>query len=273
FDQCEPRWIGLDCDEDGMRPDAVRAALAERPAFVYVIPDFDNPAGRRMSLERREALLDEAARNDVLVIEDAPYRELRFEGDPLPTLHELAPERVVHVGTLSKTLAPGLRLAWLAGPRPVLELVERAKQASDLHTSTFVQAVALEAVADGALERRLPALRTHYRSQRDALTGALRDELGDRFSFQPAPGGMFLWGRLANDVDASDLLRVAVGEGVTFVPGAAFYPADGPVNRMRLSYSLPTPERLRTAARRLRVAQARVDAAAGRDGAAAGAAG
>ncbi len=254
FDPYAPRWLPVATDADGMRPEALEAALAQRPAFLYVIPDFDNPTGSRMTLERREALLDAAARHDVLVIEDAPYRELRFEGEELPTLHELAPERVAHLGTLSKTLAPGLRLAWVAGPEALIEALQRAKQASDLHTSTFVQAVALEAVAEGALDRRLPELRVHYRARRDVLVDALAVEAGDRLAFEPPQGGMFLWARATDGTDTTRLLGAAVDAGVAFVPGAAFYPAGAPADRLRLSYSLPDDAGLREAARRLRTA-------------------
>jgi len=255
FDVYEPRYLTIPLDEEGMTPDGLEAALAQRPTFLYVIPDFDNPVGGRMSLARREALLEAAERHDVLVVEDAPYRELRFEGEPLPTLFDLAPDRVVHAGTLSKTLAPGLRLAWLIVPEAMASMVERAKQAADLHTSTFVQAVALELLLAGTMEERLPALRAFYRDQRDALAHALESEVGrERLRFARPPGGMFLWARLPDGRDATELLRTAVEHGVAFVPGAPFF-ADAPqVETLRLSYSLLEPDRLVEAARRLAAA-------------------
>jgi 2-aminoadipate transaminase len=255
FDVYEPRYLTVPLDEEGMTPDGLEAALAQRPTFLYVIPDFDNPVGGRMSLARRQALLEAADRHDVLVVEDAPYRELRFEGEPLPTLFDLAPDRVVHAGTLSKTLAPGLRLAWLILPEAMTTMVERAKQAADLHTSTFVQAVALELLRSGTMEERLPALRAFYRDQRDALADALEAEVGpERLRFARPSGGMFLWARLPDGRDATELLRTAVAHGVAFVPGAPFF-ADAPeVETLRLSYSLLEPERLTEAARRLAAA-------------------
>lgn len=255
FDVYEPRYVTVPLDDEGMTPDGLEEALAQRPAFLYVIPDFDNPVGGRMSLARREALLEAADRHDVLVIEDAPYRELRFEGAPLPTLFDLAPDRVVHAGTLSKTLAPGLRLAWLILPEAMTRVVERAKQAADLHTSTFVQAVALELLLEGTLEARLPDLRAFYRDQRDALADALDREVGqDRLRFARPPGGMFLWARLTDGRDATALLQTAVEHGVAFVPGEPFFAAGADVATLRLSYSLLEPDRLAEAARRLAAA-------------------
>ena len=255
FDVYEPRYLTIPLDQEGMTPDGLEAALAQRPTFLYVIPDFDNPVGGRMSLARREALLEAADRHDVLVVEDAPYRELRFEGEPLPTLFDLAPDRVVHAGTLSKTLAPGLRLAWLILPEAMVSMVEQAKQAADLHTSTFVQAVALELLRGGTMEERLPALRAFYRDQRDALAGALEAEVGrERVRFVRPPGGMFLWARLPDGWDATELLRTAVEHGVAFVPGAPFFAHDPEVETLRLSYSLLEPDRLVDAARRLAAA-------------------
>lgn len=251
FDPYEPVYLTIDSDAEGMIPGALEEALARRPAFLYVIPDFDNPGGTRMPLERRRALLEAAERHDVLVVEDAPYRELRFEGDALPTLFELAPERVVHLGTLSKTLAPGLRLAWVIAPPELATVLERAKQAADLHTSTFTQVVAIDLLGRGTLEARLPRLRAHYRAQRDALADALDAELPDALRFVRPPGGMFLWASLPDGVDASALLRSAVAHGVAFVPGAPFYANGGPTNTLRLSYSLPHPDELAAGARRL----------------------
>lgn len=254
FDPYEPAYLTVESDAEGMIPEALEAVLARRPAFLYVIPDFDNPGGTRMPLGRRRALLEVADRHDVLVVEDAPYRELRFGGDALPTLFELAPERVVHLGTLSKTLAPGLRLAWVIAPPELATVLERAKQAADLHTSTFTQVVAIDLLERGTLEARLPRLRAHYRAQRDALAGALDRELADALRFVRPHGGMFLWASLPDGVDASALLRSAVQQGVAFVPGAPFYANGGPTNTLRLSYSLPRPDELAAGASRLAAA-------------------
>jgi 2-aminoadipate transaminase len=251
FDPYEPRYLPVASDEHGMRPEALEAALAQGPSFLYVIPDFDNPTGSRMPLARREALLEAADRHGVLVVEDAPYRELRFEERELPTLFELAPDRVVHVGTLSKTLAPGLRVAWVIAPAELAGLLERAKQAADLHSSTFTQSVAVKLLERGTLRERLPRLRAFYRAQRDALADALEAEVAGTLRFARPPGGMFLWASLPEGADAGALLVKAVEHGVAFVPGAPFYADGGPANTLRLSYSLPTHAELAEGARRL----------------------
>ncbi|NBC95435.1 MAG: aminotransferase class I/II-fold pyridoxal phosphate-dependent enzyme [Deinococcus-Thermus bacterium] len=251
FDPYEPRYLTIESDRHGMRPEALEAALAQRPSFVYVIPDFDNPSGSRMSLERREALLEAADRHGVLIVEDAPYRELRFADEELPTLFEMAPDRVVHLGTLSKTLAPGLRVAWVIAPSELAALLERAKQSADLHTSTFTQSIAMELLERGVLRERLPRLRAFYQAQRDALADALAAEVGDVLRFERPPGGMFLWAALPEGLDAGALLVTAVEHGVAFVPGAPFYANGGPTHTLRLSYSLPSHAELAEGARRL----------------------
>ncbi len=254
FDPYEPTYLTVESDEQGMVPEAAEAVLARRPAFLYVIPDFDNPAGSRMPLERRRSLLEAADRHGTLIVEDAPYRELRFGDEEVPTLFEMAPERVVHLGTLSKTMAPGLRVAWVIAPDELASVLERAKQAADLHTSTFTQAVATDLLQRGVLQARLPRLRAHYRDQRDVLADALERDLGDALRFARPPGGMFLWASLAPGIDAGELLRRAVEHGVAFVPGAPFYANGGPAHTLRLSYSLPRPDELRLGVARLAAA-------------------
>ncbi len=254
FDPYEPNYLPVDMDEEGIVPAALETVLAQGVKFLYVVPDFDNPSGRRASLERRQAIVEVCDRYGTLIVEDAPYRELRFDDTIYPPLFELAPDRVVHLGTLSKTLAPGLRLAWLLLPEQLVDIVEQAKQAMDLHTSTFGQSVAYELVKDGALEKRYPALREHYRSQRDVLVEKLHGALGDRLQFEVPPGGMFLWATLPEGVDATDLLRVAVEHGVAFVPGQSFYPREGKLNTLRLSFSLLDEDGFTEATKRLAAA-------------------
>ena len=263
FDPYEPTYLPIESDHEGALPDSIEAAFARKPKFAYVIPDFDNPAGTRTSLERRRAWIDAAARHDVLLIEDAPYRELRFGEDDLPTLFELDPSRVVHAGSLSKTLAPGLRVAWLVLPEAYRSVIERAKQACDLQTGGFVQAVAAELVTMSDWWERLGVLRSRYRERRDVLASAVRTSLGEAFQFHLPPGGMFLWGHLPQGVDASDLLPLAVEHGVAYVPGESFYPLEGPAETLRLSFSQPTADELVLGADRLASALRAYEARAG----------
>jgi 2-aminoadipate transaminase len=251
FDPYEPEYLTVPSGADGIDLDALEAVLTQQPKFLYVIPDFDNPQGSCMPAAQRERLVEVARRHGVLLVEDSPYRELRFEGDAEPTLHSLDPSNVVHLGTLSKTLAPGLRVAWAVAPEPLKDWMERAKQASDLHTSTFTQAVALELLEDGILETRKPALRAHYREQCHYLANAVQQEMKGAFRFNLPAGGMFLWGELPAGNDAEAFFHTAVEHGVAFVPGAPFYANGGPSHTMRLSFAQPTEEELSEAARRL----------------------
>lgn len=251
FDPYEPEYLTVPSNADGIDLDALEGVLAQGPKFLYVIPDFDNPQGSCMPADRRERLVETARRHGVMLIEDSPYRELRFDGDAQPTLHALDPENVVHLGTLSKTLAPGLRVAWAVAPEPLKDWMERAKQASDLHTSTFTQAVALELLDDGILEARKPALRAHYREQCHHLADAVRHEMGEAFRFDLPAGGMFLWGELPSGSDAQAFFHTAIEHGVAFVPGGPFYANGGPSHTMRLSFAQPTEEELKEAAGRL----------------------
>ncbi|NEE03142.1 aminotransferase-like domain-containing protein [Phytoactinopolyspora halotolerans] len=258
FDPYQVRYRTVETDDDGMVPEALEAALAAGAKLLYVIPNFDNPTGTHLSLERRHAVVELAGRYGVPILEDDPYGELRFEGAELPHLRDLAPERVIHAGTFSKTLVPGFRLAWLIASPEALEPIRRAKQAADLHTSTFVQAIAVEITADGFLDEHLVKIRDHYRSQRGYLLDALDRELGggDGFHWTRPSGGMFVWMTVPSAADGTPadttaLAHDAVAAGVAYVPGESFYPDGGGLDGLRLSYSVATPEQINTGIARL----------------------
>jgi 2-aminoadipate transaminase len=244
FDAYEARYLSVPSDEHGMLLDPLEAALRQRPKLLYVIPDFDNPGGTTTALERRHAMLDLADRYGVLVFEDAPYRELRFEGEPLPTLYELAPDRVVHAATFSKTMVPGIRLGWLTGPRPVIERATYAKQAADLQTATLTQMIADAWLGSGAWDAQLDRVRTYYRGQRDAMLAALERSMPAGVLWTRPTGGMFVWVTLPEGLDATRLVERAVAKGVAYVPGAPFFAAGGGENTLRLSYSVATREQI-----------------------------
>lgn len=240
FDAYEARYASVASDDRGMRVDALESVLRQRPKLLYVIPDFDNPGGTTAPLERRQAIVELAARYGVVVFEDAPYRELRFDGESLPTLFELAPDRVVHAATFSKTMAPGMRLGWLCGPAPLIERVAQAKQAADLQTATFTQMVAEAWLAADAWEAQLERVRGYYRTQRDAMIAALEAHMPDGVRWTRPAGGMFLWVTLPEGLDAGALVQRAVARGVAYVPGAPFHANGGGGNTLRLSYSVAT---------------------------------
>ena len=245
----EPYEVGfrpVETDDDGIVPASLEAAFAAGAAMLYVIPDFDNPTGVTLSLERRHAIVELARRYDVPILEDDPYGELRFEGEPLPRLYDLAPDIVIHLGTFSKTLAPGFRVAWIVAPPDALVPIVRAKQAADLHTSTFVQMIATETCRDGALEPHVEQIRAYYRHQRDLMLDAMKRHFPADVRWTTPQGGMFLWVTLPDGLDASELAYDAIEAGVAYVPGTAFFHDGSGANTLRLSYSVSTPEQIET---------------------------
>ncbi len=245
------RLVGVPADGDGLDVERLADTLAAglRPKLVHVVADFDNPSGTELSLARRVALAELADRYAFVVVEDAPYSELRFEGAPRPPVAAFG-DHVVHLGSFSKIVAPGFRIGTLTGPRWLVEAVVLAKQATDLHTSTVGQAVLVDLVTrPGWLDGHLERLRPVYRRRRDALVDAL-DHFLPEARFDRPSGGMFCWLRLEG-VDTSDLLPRALEVGVAFVPGTAFAVDRDLSDHLRLSYATAEPEALDAAVARL----------------------
>ena len=220
---------------------------------LYIVPTFANPSGATLTLEQRKRLLDIAAHRKLYIIEDDAYGDLRFEGEPVPPLAALAKdagagEYVIHLSTLSKIVAPGLRVGWMTAAPEVLRRCVIAKQAADLCTSPWIQHAAAEYLKAGIPLGRIV---TAYRERAHAMAQALRAELAGKFMFAAPQGGMFIWGTLPTGVDAGALLRTAIEEKVMYVPGAPFY-ADAPdVSTLRLCFSMTQPERIRLGVERL----------------------
>jgi 2-aminoadipate transaminase len=217
-----------------------------------VVANFQNPSGGTLALDRRRHLAELADRYGFVIIEDDPYGALRFRGDPLPPVRTFT-ELAVTLGTVSKLLAPGLRVGWLAAPEWLHGPLVRLKQAADLHTSTLCQRMAVDVLSDGPfMEAHLAGLGPFYGARCDALAAALQAELGDRVSYDLPDGGMFLWVRLEGSAPAArDVLARAVEAGVAFVPGDAFHVDGSGADRIRLSFATLTPDELGEAAARL----------------------
>ncbi|MEI7444167.1 MAG: PLP-dependent aminotransferase family protein [Burkholderiales bacterium] len=271
FGLARPTWRSIGVDADGARVDELDAACAGlRPKLVYVVPDFANPSGATLSLARREALVRWAAHREVTVLEDDPYGALRTRGTPLPSLAAIArtvpgaSHWIAHASTLSKTVAPGLRVGWLLLPPWLRDAVVRLKQATDLHTASLSQAVARHYLASGRLDGHLDLVRAEYARRREALVDALAATFGDRLVLHAPDGGMFVWARFVDGTDTRALLGPAIARGVTFVPGDAFYVDGAEPGRLRLNFSACDPDRLREGVHRLASAHAalRLDAAA-----------
>ena len=240
----------MPCDEDGLDPDAA-AALAERHGarLLYTIPTFQNPTGRTLPLDRREALVAHARRLRFWLLEDDPYGELRYSGAPLPPLAALAPddgdELVLSLSTLSKIAAPGLRIGWVRAPAALRKPLTIAKQAADLHSSTVDQAAAAHWLEHTDLDERVGVLRAEYGARRDALLAGLADALPPGSTHNRPDGGMFVWARLPDGWDAAELLDRALAHDVAFVPGFPFFagPPDPRHAALQLHHARPGGDR------------------------------
>jgi 2-aminoadipate transaminase len=249
----EPRFEVIPGDEHGMCVEllAERLAAGLRPKLVYVVPNFHNPSGATMSLERRRLLARLADEHELLIIEDDPYGAIRFAGEPLPPVASFT-SRVVYLSTFSKIVAPGFRVGWMIGPPEVMAMVARAKQAADLHTATFPQMLLANIVSQpGWLDAQKARIVPMYRDRCTALADAIDERIGDRIRFHRPEGGMFLWTEFDDIPDTKVLLQHAVEAGVAFVPGSAFTIDQAPDSKARFSYSTLSPDQLGEAVARL----------------------
>lgn len=251
--------LGVPQDDRGI--DVVRLAdllgrlrrEGRTPKFLYAVPDFQNPSGITWTLDRRQRLLELAREFATLVVEDNPYREMRFVGTAPPPIYALdRTARTIYLSTFSKTLAPGLRIGWITGPEAVISQCVTAKQAMDLCSPSFTQAIAAALLRRGHVQRRLAATVALYGAKRRAMIDALAREMPQGVSWTEPEGGLFLWVRLPEGIDAGALLKTAVAEeGVMYVPGSAFHADGSGRNTMRLNFSYPSEDEIRTGIARL----------------------
>jgi 2-aminoadipate transaminase len=250
--------VQVEMDDDGMRIDRLEAELdrldreGRTPKFIYTVPSFQNPAGVTMALDRRHALVRLAKQRELLVLEDNPYGLLRYEGDPLPTLYALdGGEYVIYLGTFSKILSPGLRLGWTAAPPPVLEKLNLGKQAADLCSPPLSQYFVVAYFANRDWRAYLRVLVELYRRRRDAMLEALAEHLPAEAEWTHPRGGLFVWARLPDYIDTTDLLARALRDKVAFVPGRAAYLDGRGGSEMRLNFSGVHEDDIREGVRRI----------------------
>ncbi|MEU2995615.1 aminotransferase-like domain-containing protein [Streptomyces sp. NPDC001758] len=247
FRSAGARVLPVPCDAEGIAPEALHELVAHtRPKLLYLIPNFQNPTGRTLSLDRREAIAQVMARSGAWLVEDDPYGELRFEGSHIPWISSLAPvaDRAVLLSSFSKIMAPGLRLGWLRAPESVRRACVVAKQAADLHTSTLDQAAAARYLKDADLDSHLARVRSAYGRRRDALLDGLPQALPAGSAWSTPAGGMFIWVKLPEEYDATTALRNAVTKRVAFVPGTPFFAGTPDRTTLRLSFTLHTVEEI-----------------------------
>ena len=264
FRNVQAQMVGVRQEADGIDLrdlEDVHARLTRegrRVRFLYVVPNFQNPTGLLIGLDKRLRLLEWASSRNVLLLEDDPYRELYFEdstseADVRPIRADDTEGRVIYLSSFSKILAPGFRVAWVDAPAPLAGKLEFAKQAEDLSSGVFDQRIVYEACHRGIVDRQLPILRAHYQHKRDVMVDALKSAFGTTLTWPAPRGGFFLWATLPSPLDANALLARAVEHGVIFVAGDAFYVNDEPsANVIRLSFSAPAPDRINEGVARLK---------------------
>ena len=254
------KLVGIPLDDDGMRMDLLEKKLEKlkcqrkKPKFIYVVPDFQNPAGITMSESRRRTLIELAHKYDTLIIEDSPYKELRFEGESQKSIFALdGTGHVIGLHTFSKILFPGMRLGWVIGDEAVIQKMVIAKQATDLCTPSFTQAIVAEFCARGLLQVVIDNVKGIYREKRELMLSALDEHMPDMpgLSWTKPEGGLFLWVRLPKGMDSEQLFYEAIEKDVAFVVGSAFHCDGGGKNAMRLNFSFPTKDAIVEGVKRL----------------------
>jgi 2-aminoadipate transaminase len=249
--------VQVPMDRDGMRVEELEDELDElersgrRPKFIYTVPNFHNPAGVTLSLERRRELVRIAAERELLVLEDNPYGLLRYEGEPLPTLHSLDDEFVIYASTFSKILSPGVRLGWTVAPPPILQKMQIGKQASDLCSSSISQYFVSAYFDSGPWEDYVRSLLEIYRRRRDVMLDALAEHFPREAEWTHPQGGLFIWATMPDYIDTTDLLARALQEHVAFVPGRAAYVDGRGGSSMRLNFSGVSEDEIREGVRRI----------------------
>jgi len=248
--------VGVTLDDDGMDVDELEEKIKESRKkgknlkMIYTIPTFQNPAGVVMSEERRKRIVEIAEENNLLLVEDDPYGKLRFDGKPLKPL-KAHDENVIYLGTFSKILAPGFRLAYVIAPEKVTKKMVIAKQSVDLCTPTFTQSIAYRFIRDGYMERHIPRIIEMYKRKRDLMLEVLDEYFPEGCRWTHPHGGMFLWATLPEHIDTKEMFKDAIKEKVAYVHGRAFYVDGGGSNAMRLNFSNPSDEEITEGIKRL----------------------
>jgi DNA-binding transcriptional MocR family regulator len=250
FNPSQPQYVAIPMDNEGMRMDALETALQSNPTvrMIYTVPDFQNPTGVTMSFARRQRLIALANAYDVIVLEDTPYRHIRFAGETLPTLKSLDQQgRVIHLGSFSKVLVPGLRIGWAVAAPELLEKMALLKVAADTQTSTLNMAAASLFLDRFDLDAHIAMLRTAYLGKKNAMLDAIRQYFPQDVTMTDPEGGLFTWATFPEDFDATVFMReVALPQArVAYVPGATFFPVTEQANHARINYSAQSEERIR----------------------------
>jgi 2-aminoadipate transaminase len=236
--------VGIPMDDEGMRVDILEdrldtlIAVGQRPKFIYIVPDFQNPSGITTTLSRRKKIIEVAAHYRVPIVEDSPYSELRYRGENIPRIMELgSTEQVITLGTFSKTFVPGIRLGWIAANQEIIDKLALLKQTTDICTGSLAQCIILEFMKQGKMEVHLKRICGLYHHKRDMMLAALKKYMPNYVRWTEPEGGLFLFVTLPAEMNARELLKIAVHRKVAFVPGEVFFCDGSGTNTMRLNYS------------------------------------
>lgn len=254
FKAYEPRFLQVALDEDGMILEDLEKQLKshDNVKFIYVISDFQNPSGKTWTLERRKGLIELANKYDVMILEDNPYGELRFEGEIQPSLRSLDTEnRVIFMGTFSKIFSPGIRIGWFNAAPKVLEKFNMVKQGADLQTSTTTQMILSQFLDDNDLEAHIDKIIEVYGKRKNVMVDAMKKYFPEKVTYTNPEGGLFLWVTLPEGLNARDIAVKAIEKKVAFVPGGAFYPDSPEENHFRLNYSCMPEDKIEEGIKRL----------------------
>ncbi len=252
FNVMRPKYVTVEMDQDGMIVEQAEEKIKKHnPRFIYVVADFQNPSGVNMSLKRRKQLVKLAEKYQIPIVDDNPYGELRYVGEPLPSLQSMGEDLVIELGTFSKIVSPGLRIGWGIVSTGITNMFERLKQGADLHTNTFAQYVVYEYIKAGNLDRHIEEIKASYSERRDVMIQALKEHFPEGVKWYEPEGGLFLWVELPEGISATELLPVAVEQKVAYVPGKPFFPHEEKDNALRLNFSNANPDLIREGIKRL----------------------
>lgn len=256
------KFAAVDTDEDGMIPESLEEKLVHNPKMLYLLPNFQNPSGKTLPLERRKKILEIANRHNLPIIEDDPYGQLRYEGETLPTVLAMDAENrgekgadyrgnVIYLSTFSKIMSPGIRLAWAIAPKEIIFKLVQAKQGADLCTANFIQMIAYEVAKGGFLYEHIKVIRELYGKRRNLMVEMIDELFPEGVEYVRPKGGLFLWLTAPEKINTQEMITTAVEEGVAYVPGPAFYANGGGYNAMRLNFSFASEEEIQIGMTRL----------------------
>lgn len=246
FNPYEPQYIGIESDDEGLVPASLEKILqTNKVKLIYLVPTFQNPSGKTLSLKRRCEVADIIKKYDALLVEDNPYSSLRYRGETLPSITSKCPEHSIYISTLSKVFAPGLRIGYFVAPELIRHWLTLAKQGIDLHTSSLNQALAAEYIKQGFLEKQISKIIDLYRPKQEAMLNSLQKYLPVGYKWSKPEGGMFIWVEGPENINMREMNQRAIESGIAFVPGDVFY-SDGisGKNSLRLNYTMITPEQI-----------------------------